>query len=100
MKQIEELDATRAAYAEAMGWDLWGPEQEGEFEDLFCGEYVARDRVDAVRQYLEDHAPDWWEIPEAVAYFIDWEAMASEYIVNDCWVAESSLGNFAIFNHA
>ena len=104
MKQAKEIDAARIAYAVAMGWDFWGPEQEGEFEDLYCGEYVARDQVDAVRQYLEENGPDWWPIPEALERFVDWGALAGEYIINDCWVAEVDrnqygVGTFAIFNH-
>ena len=86
---IEEHGAAFAAYADNVGIDY--ATADG-FQDAYCGEW------DSERHYAEESFDDLYDIPDHLASYIDYDAIARDWFMGDFYSVDGDCGVFVFRN--
>ena len=84
---VSELAQALEEHGEAFGlfWNYMGytdgqvRDATQAFDEAYCGEWESE------RAYAQDTLEECWEIPDYLQYYIDWDSVARDIFINDCW---------------
>ena len=85
---IEEHGLAFAAYAENIGQ---GADEDG-FQDAYCGEW------DSEKDYAEETFGELCDIPSHLEFYIDYDAVARDWFINDYYSVRGGAGVYVFSN--
>jgi len=85
---IEKHGEAFAAYIEHVG----GDPDEDNFHDAYCGEW------DSEKDYAEETLGELCDIPDHLAFYIDYDAVARDWFINDYYSVRGGAGVYVFRN--